>query len=218
MGLERWLDRLIGAPSVVRPIATVTDGLVAQVQAAGTYAGHPDPHLWMDPLHVRQYVRNTEQALARRFPQHAAAFARNAAAYLDELQRLHLHIERAVASIPLAQRKLVTTHDAYRYFAQRYGLTLVASIWGISTEVEPTAQEVAGIVRAVRASGVPTVFVETTVNPRLMQRIASEAGVRIGRPLYGDSVGAPGSGADTYLTMMRANAAAIVEGLGGALP
>jgi manganese/iron transport system substrate-binding protein len=91
----------------------------------------------------------------------------------------------------------------------------VASIWGISTETEPSAREVANIVGAIRKSGVPAVFVETTINPKLMQRIAAEARVRIGEPLYGDSVGTPGSGADSYLGMMRANAQAIARGLSG---
>jgi ABC-type Zn uptake system ZnuABC Zn-binding protein ZnuA len=87
--------------------------------------------------------------------------------------------------------------------------------WGISTETEPSAREVASIVGAIRKSGVPAVFVETTINPKLMQRIAAEAGVRIGEPLYGDSVGAPGSDAASYLGMMRANAQAIARGLAG---
>ena len=128
---------------------------------------------------------------------------------------LDREIRALMNSVPPAQRQLVTTHDAFRYFASRYQLNLVASIWGISTETEPSAREVARIVGAIRSAGVPAVFIETTINPKLMHRIAAEAKVRVGEPLYGDSVGAPGSGADTYLGMMRANARAIARGLGG---
>jgi zinc/manganese transport system substrate-binding protein len=214
-GLERWMDRLIGTTSDRRPVVTLADGLTPIVQASGTYQGRPDPHMWMDPSLAARYVLRIRDVLAQRYPAHAAAFRRNAAAYLDELAALDAEIRGRVERIPPARRKLVTTHDAYRYFATRYGLELVASIWGISTEAEPSAAEVSRIVTAVRNAGVPTVFVETTVNPKLMQRIARDAGVRIGAPLYGDSVGGPGSGAETYLGMMRANASAIAAGLAG---
>lgn len=215
VGLERWLDRLIGASSERRPVVTLTDGLTPVVEASGAYKGQPDPHMWMDPTLAARYVERIRDVLAQRYPAHAAEFRRNAAQYLQELGALDIEIRASVERIPLPRRKLVTTHDAYRYFSTRYGLELVASIWGISTEAEPSAAEVSRIVTAVRTSGVPAVFVETTVNPKLMQRIARDTGVRIGAPLYGDSVGAPGSGAETYVAMMRANADAIAAGLLG---
>lgn len=215
LGLERWLDRLIGTNQPGRPVVTLTDGLQPIVEASGAYKGQPDPHLWMDPAYAVHYVRRAEQALAQRFPQHAAEFARNAGAYVAELGKLDHEFKQQLAKVPPARRRLVTTHDAYRYFCVRYGFELTASIWGISTETEPSAAEVGAIVNAIRASGVPTVFIETTINPKLMQRIAVDAKVRVGRPLYGDSVGAPGSGADTYVGMMRSNLRAIVDGLVG---
>ena len=218
LGLERWLDRLVGAGTATRPVVTVTDGLVPQIVRDAHNAQSPDPHLWMDPHLVRSYVRHIERALAMRFPAHAASFAQRAAALQLQLAQLDRDARAMVAAIPHERRKLVTTHEAFRYFAQRYGLTLVASIWGISTEAEPSAQEVARIVQAIRREKVPAVFVETTFNPRLMQRIAADAGVVVGPPLYGDSLGAPGSGAHTYIGMMRANLRALAVGLGGAKP
>lgn len=213
LGLERWLDKLIGGATAARPVITVTRGLPALVQSTGDYRGDPDPHLWMDPAHAQVYVENIAAGLAGRFPRHAADFRRNADVYRRRLGGLSDWIAAEVAVIPPARRKLVTTHDAFRYFGERFGFTVVATIWGISTEREPSAAEVAGIIRAVREAAVPAVFVETTVNPKLMRRIARDAGVTLGRPLYGDSVGDKGSGAETYTGMMQANTRAIVDAL-----
>lgn len=218
LGLERWLDKLIGRPSPSRPVATVTDGLVPHVEETGKYEGAPDPHLWMDPVLVLHYVEATRAALAARFPHHAPLFAENARKYAAELAALDREIRARMETIPPQSRKLVTTHDAFRYFGKRYGLEVLASIWGISTESEPSAREIQAIVDAVRTARVPAVFVETTVNPKLMERIASDAGTKIGQPLFGDSVGAPGTPEATYIGMMRANARAIARGLGGADP
>lgn len=215
LGLERWLDRLVGAATASRPVVTVTEGLVPQIVRDAHEAQAPDPHLWMDPNQVHGYVTNIERALAQRFPAHAAGFAARAQALHAQLKQLDRDAQAMVDALPVERRKLVTTHDAFRYFAQRYGLTLVASIWGISTETEPSAKEVARIVQAIRRHRVPAVFVETTFNPRLMQRIAADAGVAVGPPLYGDSLGAAGSGAHTYIGMMRANLRALAIGLGG---
>ena len=213
LGLERWLDKLIGDARPDRPVVSLTEGFAGLRVTEGTYAGDPDPHAWMDPQIARRYVDAVEHSLRAQYPRHAATYAANAARYREKLATLDRDIRAMMNSVPAAQRQLVTTHDAFRYFAQRYGLNLVASIWGISTETEPSAREVAQIVSAIRKAGVPAVFIETTINPKLMQRIAAEARVRVGEPLYGDSVGPPGSGADSYLGMMRANAHAIARGL-----
>lgn len=215
LGLERWLDKLIGAARPDRPVVSLTEGFASLRVTEGAYAGDPDPHAWMDPHIAVRYVDAVERALRAQYPQHAATYAANAARYREQLAALDRDIAALMKTVPPARRQLVTTHDAFRYFARRYGLNLVASIWGISTETEPSAREVAAIVGAIRKAGVPAVFIETTINPKLMQRIAAEARVRIGAPLYGDSVGAPGSGADSYLGMMRANAQAIARGLSG---
>ena len=212
LGLERWLDRLIATGAKAR-VVTATEGLDPMLQAQGEYRGHPDPHLWMDPLLAVAYVRNIEAALAERYPRHAAEFAERARHYVERLRALDREIAGALADIERERRKLVTTHDAFRYFGRRYGVEIVATIWGISTEREPSAREIRAIVDGIRKHAVRVVFVETTVNPALMLRIAQETGIRVGAPLFGDSVGAPGSGADTYLGMMRANARAMAEGL-----
>ncbi|HEX2053714.1 MAG TPA: metal ABC transporter substrate-binding protein [Actinomycetota bacterium] len=214
-GLERWLDELIETGTEDQPVITVTEGIQPMIQTAGQYQGDPDPHMWMDPELAKAYVDNIAQGLSELLPEQSEEFEANAARYKEEISNLDREITQLVQTIPEGNRKLVTTHDAFRYFGSRYGLEVIATIWGISTEREPSADEVRTIVDAVRRSGVPTVFVETTINPRLMERVASDAGVEIGTPLYGDSVGAEGSGAENYVGMMLANARSIAEGLGG---
>ena len=214
-GLERWLDELIETGVEEQPVITVTEGITALIQTEGQYAGDPDPHMWMDPELAKAYVDNITKGLSSLLPEQAADFQSNAEAYKQRINELDTQIRELVDSIPQENRKLVTTHDAFRYFGNRYGLDVIATIWGISTEKEPSADEVRTIVDAVRQSGVSTVFVETTINPKLMERVAADAGVEIGRPLFGDSVGDPGSGAETYLGMMLANARSIAAGLGG---
>jgi ABC-type Zn uptake system ZnuABC Zn-binding protein ZnuA len=167
----------------------------------------------MDPVLAIGYVEAVRDALTAADPGGADAYAANADAYVELLTELDREIARDIATVPPERRKLVTTHDAFRYFGDRYGLDVVGTIWGISTEREPSAEEVGRLVDAVREQDVPIVFVETTVNPQLMERVARDAGVGVGEPLYGDSLGAAGSGADTYVGMMRTNAGRIVTGL-----
>ena len=213
LGLEKWLEELIENAGGRRVSVELTRGLRPAKQREGRYRGDPDPHLWMDPVFAKKYVENARDALVSFDPAGRATYERNAARYLRELDALHAWIQEQVARIPPHRRKLVTTHDAFRYFGQRYGFRVVGTIWGISTEDEPSAQEIAQLVDRIRAEGVPAVFVETTINPKLMERVAREAGVRIGQRLYGDSLGPPGSDADTYVKMMRHNVRAIVEAL-----
>lgn len=213
LGLEKWLEELIENAGGRRLSVELTRGLRPALQTEGRYRGDPDPHLWMDPVFAKQYVLNARDALRSFDPAGASTYEANAARALRELDALHAWIQEQVTRIPAHRRKLVTTHDAFRYFGQRYGFRVVGTIWGISTEDEPSAQEIARLVDRIRAEGVPAVFVETTINPKLMERVAREAGVRIGQKLYGDSLGPPGSGADTYVGMMRHNVRAIVEAL-----
>ncbi|MDR5709127.1 MAG: metal ABC transporter substrate-binding protein [Armatimonadota bacterium] len=211
--LEKWLEKLLENAGGQFVLVEATRGLRPTVQETGPYRGDPDPHLWMDPVFVQTYVRNIRDALVAFDPAGRAIYTANAERYLRELVQLDRWIREQIRRIPPAHRKLVTTHDAFRYFGHRYDLRVVGTIWGISTEDEPSAQEIARLVDRIRQERVPAVFVETTINPKLMERVAREAGVRIGGKLYGDSLGPPGSGADTYLGMMRHNVEVMVEAL-----
>jgi ABC-type Zn uptake system ZnuABC Zn-binding protein ZnuA len=206
-GLEPWFETLVTDDvAVVR----LTDALHDEVVA--TADGEPDPHLWMVPGLAATYVEVLAEALADADPDHADAYRADARAYVEDLRALHEEITEALDAIPPERRVLVTPHDAYAYFADAYDLE-VASVVGVSTEEEPSAAAVQRLIDEVRERQIPTVFVEATVSRTVIERIATDAGVEVGRPLYGDSVGEPGSGAETYVDMLRANVEALVEGL-----
>jgi ABC-type Zn uptake system ZnuABC Zn-binding protein ZnuA len=209
LGLEPGLDRLIAAAGPQVMVLTVADG----ADGVASSGGRADPHLWMDPVHAAGYVERIRDALMRLLPDEVEGLEADADAYLAELDALDARIFDAIAALPQGQRQLVTTHDAFRYFGDRYDLSVVGTIWGVSTEREPSASEIRGLVDTIRRQGVAVVFVETTVNPKLMRQVADDAGVRVGDPLYGDALGPAGSGADTYIGMMDANTEAIVTGL-----
>ncbi len=211
--LELWLEELIENAGGERPAYMLTDGLAPLHQESGAWAGHPDPHMWMDPGRAVRYVSNIRDALTELDPSGEREYAGNAASAIRDLEDLDAWMRSELAQVPEGCRKLVTTHDAYRYFGEAFGFGIIGTIWGISTDEEPSAKDIAALVGQIRDAGVPAVFIETTVNPKLLQQVADEAGVRIGGTLYGDSLGGPGSGADDYLGMMRHNTRSIVSGL-----
>ncbi|MFM7372689.1 MAG: metal ABC transporter solute-binding protein, Zn/Mn family, partial [Sphaerospermopsis kisseleviana] len=133
----------------------------------------------------------------------------------NELQQLNNWIQQQIQTIPPEKRKLITTHDAFQYYANAYGLEIAGTLIGISTEEQPSAQTVKQLVDEIKKIGVPAIFAETTINPTLIKTVAQEAGVKLApNELYSDSIGEKGSEADTYIKMMEANTRSIVEALG----
>jgi len=176
----------------------------------------PDPHVWGNVENVVQMVEAIRDALIEVSPEDREKFTQNAVKLTEELKRLDSWIEQEIKTIPENQRELVTTHDAFQYYSRAYGLGSAGSLIGISTEEQPSAQTVQKLVESVKAAGVPAIFAETTINPQLIRTVAEEAGVKLAaQQLYSDSIGAPGSEADSYVKMMSANTRAIVEALGG---
>jgi ABC-type Zn uptake system ZnuABC Zn-binding protein ZnuA len=177
--------------------------------------GEFDPHTWVSPRNAIGIVENIRDALVAADPANAATYTANADAYLVELRNLDQEIQTAVATLTPAQRRLVTSHDIFAYFARDYEFEVLGTaLNSVSTEAsEPSAATTAALVEEIRAAGVPAIFVENAGNPALMQRIAEEAGVELAPPLYTDALGLPGSGADTYLGMIRTNAKTIVDAL-----
>lgn len=176
----------------------------------------PDPHVWGDVENVVQMVALIRDELIQLAPDQEAEFTENAEAFIAELTQLDAWIAAQIATIPLDQRQLITTHDAFQYYAQAYGLAVPGTLIGISTEEQPSAQTVQQLADTIRDLGVPAIFAETTINDRLIITVAEEAGISLApTALYSDSLGAPGSEGDTYITMMVANTQAIVENLGG---
>jgi zinc/manganese transport system substrate-binding protein len=192
-------------------VVTVSEGV--DVLAGGEHAAS-DPHTWMDPTNVKIWADNIAVALADIDPPGADVYQANADAYKAQLAELDAFIAAQVDAIPQADRKLVTDHEALAYFARRYGFeTVGAVIPNVSTSAEPSAADLASLVKVMREQNVSAIFVETSVSDAMAQQVATEVGhpVQV-LPLY-FTLGAPGSGADTYLSMMRVNIETIVKGL-----
>src|SRR5918997_1785169 len=162
----------------------------------------PDPHAWQDLRLGQAYLRNIERGLAAADPAGAAAYARNAEAYAGRLAALDALVRQQVATVPPARRKVVTSHDAFGYFGAAYGIEFLAP-QGVSTAAEPSAAEVARLIRQIRAEGITAVFVETVTNPAALERLAQEAGVRVRGRLYADALSGLGGPAPTYEAMFR---------------
>ena len=175
-----------------------------------------DPHWWQDPRNAIKAVAAIETSLREADPAGAPGFERNATAYTDELNKLDTAVAQCLQQIPEAQRKLVTTHDALGYYANRYGLDVVgAVIPSLSTQAQASAGEVAELVTTIRREGVNAIFAETSVNAKLERAVADESGAEIGRPLWADTLGPQGSDGDTYVKSIAANTRAIADGLSG---
>lgn len=176
----------------------------------------PDPHVWGDAKNAIAMVNAIRDQLIELSPEDKQKFTQNAAQLTAQLQQIDVWITQQIQTIPEKQRKLVTTHDAFQYYARAYSIPVAGTLIGISTEEQPSAQTVKRLSDSVKAVGVPAIFAETTINPALIKTVAQEAGVKLAsQELYSDSIGAPGGEGDSYVKMMVANTRTIVEALGG---
>ncbi|TAF09868.1 MAG: metal ABC transporter substrate-binding protein [Nostocales cyanobacterium] len=176
----------------------------------------PDPHVWGSAENAISMVNAIRDSLIELSPEDKEKFIQNTAELTKELQQLNSWIKQQIQTIPPDKRKLITTHDAFQYYANTYGMEIVGTLIGISTEEKPSAKTVKQLVDAIKKLGIPAIFAETTINPALIKTVAEDAGIKLSQnPLYSDSIGAKGSDADTYIKMMEANTRTIVEALGG---
>jgi zinc/manganese transport system substrate-binding protein len=183
----------------------------------GDHAHHhdgDDPHAWQSVANARVYVGNIRDALAKADPEGKAAYDKNAEVYLAELDRLDADVKAAVAKIPQDQRTVITSHDAFGYFAGAYGLRFLAP-QGVTTESEASAKDVARLIEQIREAKVSAVFVENISDERLIRQIASETGARLGGALYSDALSPPDGPAGTYIDMIRHNIKTLSEALSG---
>ena len=171
-----------------------------------------DPHAWQDLANAVIYVDNITAALAKTDPANASAYYGNRATYVAEIEALDAEIRNTVAGLAEDRRTVVTPHDAFGYYSEAYGLRFVAP-QGLSTESEPSAGDVAALIRQIRAEGITAVFVESLTDPRLIKQIADETGASIGGTVYSDALSGPDGPASTYLDMMRHNAGMFAEAL-----
>lgn len=209
---EGWLNELIRYSGTQAPVALITEGITPLGSA--TYAGSSDPHAWMSARNGLVYAENIYQALSQTFPEYTEEFGFNYRIYRQEIQALDAWVRDTISVIPDQQRVLITSHDAFQYFGTEYGLRLEA-ILGTSTDADAQTSDVARVIALIEEAGVPAVFIESTVNPKLIRQIAADTRARIGGSLYSDSLGDELSPAPTYLDMIRYNTRVIVRGLSG---
>jgi zinc/manganese transport system substrate-binding protein len=211
LGLEGWMARLVQSSGTKAPVVVASKG-VKPLQGDGEDKGKADPHAWQSIANAKIYVANIRDGLIAADPADKADFETAAKTYLAKLDQLEREVKAAIAAIPPKNRKIITTHDAFGYFGRAYGMSFIAP-QGVSTETEPSAKDIATIIRQIKAQRIPAVFLENISDDRLMQQIARESGARIGDKLYSDALSKPGAGADTYVNMMRNNIAAFTKAL-----
>jgi zinc/manganese transport system substrate-binding protein len=207
LGFEGWLPRLVKSSGGKAVIVTATQGI-----APRKLDSHEDPHAWQSVGNAKVYVANIRDALAKADPAGADIYKANAEAYLAKLTALDSDVKAAIATISEAHRKVISTHDAFGYFAAAYGIEFIAP-QGVSTDSEPSAKDIAVIITQLKISKIPAVFLENIADPRLMRRIAAETGAKIGGTLYSDSLTPENGDAPTYIDMVRHNIKALTSAL-----
>jgi ABC-type Zn uptake system ZnuABC Zn-binding protein ZnuA len=207
--LDTWMGKVVSNAGGHPAVLTIAPGKLTHPLGA-------DPHWWHDPRNAQAAVRAIEAALIKAVPRARSTFSRNAARYEARLRALDAGIARCFAAVPAAQRKLVTDHDAFGYFARRYGITVVgAVIPSQTTQAQASAGDLAKLASLIRAEHVKAIFPESSVNPKLANALARETGARSGFTLYGDTLGPAGSAGATYLSMERTNADTMIRGFTG---
>ena len=207
LGLEGWLPRLVQSSGSKAPIIIATKNV-----APLKIGSDADPHAWQSVANAKKYVANIRDALGAADPADAETFRANTQAYLAELDALDREVREAIGKIPESRRKVISTHDAFGYFASAYGIKFIAPL-GVSTESEASARDIAGIITQIKTAKIPAVFLENISDPRLIRQIAAETGARIGGTLYSDSLTGEKGDAPTYIDMVRHNIRALTSAL-----
>jgi zinc/manganese transport system substrate-binding protein len=207
-GFEGWLPRLVQSSGSKATVVTATDGITPLRRGSDA-----DPHAWQAVDNAKVYVANIRVALSAADPAGSEQFRANGDAYLAKLGALDREVRSAVAQIPAARRKVISTHNAFGYFASAYGIEFVAPL-GVSTESEPSARDIAGIITQIKQARIPAVFLENVSDPRLIQRISAETGAKVGGTLYSDGLTGEKGDAPTYIDMVRHNIKTLTRALG----
>ncbi len=225
LGFEPWLERLTQAAGFKGTLVTATDGVAPlpaehdeHEEGAAEEAGHDhdhgafDPHAFQDLSNGQIYVANIAKGLSQADPAHAAEFDANARRLSAQMAALDAELKADFAAIPQERRRVLTSHDAFRYFARAYGVDFIA-IHGVSTEAEPTAKDLAEIVRRARGGNIKAIFLENMSDPRLIETVAGETDLTIGGELYADALSDQDGPAPDYLSLFRYNAAQLLAAL-----
>lgn len=206
---------ILSVSSSITPIED-EEGHEGEAQEGGESHAHAeDPHVWFDVRHVVQWTESIRATLSALDPTHSEQYAANAQRYTAALDELHTFIEETLAPIPAARRTLITNHDTFRYFARAYKFEVIGTVLpNASQSGEVSAADLAALIETVREAGVPAIFVESTLSEGTAALIAGETGARL-YSLYTDALGPTGSGADSYIGMMRQNAETLRDALTG---
>ncbi|BDT71519.1 manganese-binding lipoprotein MntA [Comamonadaceae bacterium OS-4] len=220
LGFEPWAGKLLKSSGYQGETVTAAKGVKARAmqedKGHGAHAGHAheetDPHAWQNPNNVALYVRNIAAALGKVDAAGAATYQANAEAYVKELQALDAWAQAQIATIPANKRKVITSHDAFGYFAAQYGVKFLAP-QGVNTETEPSAKQVALLIQQIQREKIRAVFVENMSNPQLIAQLSKDAGATLGASLYADALSTADQPGATYLQMMRHNVTQLVAGM-----
>ena len=217
-GFETWLSKVLDNAGGRRLVVEAAAGLPSRQPHAGEIVdpdhAEIDPHFWLDPISVIKYVENIRDALSQVDPEGKELYTKNAETYIGKLRELDAWITDQVQQVPESRRLLVTNHESFGYFADRYGFRVVGTVIpSVSTGASPSAQQLASLVDHLKATRAPAIFLETGANPQLANQLAQETGIKIVNDLYTHSVTEPSGNAPTYIDMMRYNVQKIVEAL-----
>lgn len=212
LGFDPWATMLLKSANYKGLGVTAAQGVQPRsISGEHGYSG-TDPHAWQNPNNVMTYVRNIATGLSKADPAGEAVFHANAQAYVQELHMLDTWAKAQFAAIAPARRKVITSHDAFGYFAAHYGIHFLAP-QGISTETEPSARQVAKLIRQIQREKIRAVFVENMGNPKLIAQLGKDTGIQLGKSLYADALSAASGPAATYLQMMRHNITQLAQGM-----
>jgi zinc/manganese transport system substrate-binding protein len=221
LGFELWAQKLAQSAGYKGHIVVASEGVKANALAEETThssqgsshsASQIDPHAWQNPANVVLYVRNIAAGLAKADPAGAPIYQANAAAYVKELQALDAWASTQFAAIPAAKRKVITSHDAFGYFAAHYQIEFLAP-QGVSSDAQPSARQVALLIRQIQREKIRAVFLENMSDPKLLIQLSKDAGVKPGAALYSDALSRPDKPGATYLQMMRHNVTQLAAGM-----
>ena len=216
-GFESWIQDSISNVVAGKTVIESCKGLVSRKPGANETPGDHglvDPHFWLDPIHVIQYVKNIKDGFISSNPERKAIYIKNSENYINQLEELDRWIEKSVQSIPLEKRKIITNHESFGYFADRYHFQIIGTIIpSTSSEASPSAQQLADLVNRIQLTGTKVIFLETGSNPQLADQIARETKISVVSNLFTHSLTSPNGNAPTYIDMMNWNTNQIVEAL-----
>ena len=214
LGFEGWMTRLVKASGFKGKLVVASQGVKPRTMVDEDEGGKviTDPHAWQDLSNGKLYVANIEKALSQADPAGATVYKANAQAYQKKLEEMDAWVKAEFAKVPRKERKVITSHDAFGYFGQAYGVTLMAPI-GYSTESEASAKNLGKLIRQIKKEKVKALFVESITDPRMMDRIAQETGTKVGGSLFSDALSAADGPAATYLEMFRNDVSKMVAAL-----